>query len=129
LLLELFFTWNYFVLLTKLYTHQKKSFLTCVGVYTVFCSGIYYYRAFASPQTSLIFTPSFFFHQGLRFTWWMAALSFVSCGVLTVAALLKAEWGSKAGLLVSIVYVVAFYMYLFAGAAPTAVINGTSVKE
>jgi len=66
--------------------------------------------------------------QGLRFTWVMGVVSFASCLVLTAAALLKAKEGSQAGVLVSIVYVAAFYLYLFAGAAPTATINGTAVS-
>lgn len=68
------------------------------------------------------------FVGGLRFTWQMTFCSFIACVVLTVAALMKSARGSSAGPVVSGVFVTAFYLFLFAGAAPTATINGTAVS-
>jgi hypothetical protein len=66
---------------------------------------------------------------GMRFTTLMSVMAFGSCLMLTAAAMLKIRWGTKNIHEVWLLYVIAFFSFLFFGAAPTAVINGTAVSK
>lgn len=66
---------------------------------------------------------------GMRFTTLMAMMAFGSCLLLTAAAILKIHWGVRNRQEVWLLYVVAFFAFLFFGAAPTAVINGIAVRK